>query len=49
MKESIMYAKFVDITFIAFETWNDMLWLYTKVRDHLLAKIAAKDLHVRNG
>ena len=49
MKENIMYAKFADITFIAFETWSDMLWLFTKVRDHLLAKIAVKDLHARNG
>ena len=49
MKENIMYAKFADITFTAFETWNDMSWLCTKVRDHLLAKIVGKDLHARNG
>ena len=48
MKENTMYAKSADTTFIAFETWNGMLWSFMKDSDRSHAKIVVKGLRVKN-
>ena len=43
-----MYVKSAGTTFIAFETWNGMLWSFMKDSDRSHAKIVVKGLRVKN-